>query len=137
MAWAISKRTSFLKKSKIFLEILFLKTKPITVRINYGPPNQNNFPQTLNENFAKLDILKKELYVRGDFNINLYHNQDHTGCKNNNLVSATASNDVKSYLQFCTMFGLTQIVKSPTRITFSSTSLIDHILAPTEFPRKV
>ena len=27
------------------------------------------------------------------------------------------------------MFGLTQIVKSPTRITFSSTSLIDHILA--------
>ena len=44
-------------------------------------------------------------------------------------MSATASNDVKSYLQFCTMFGLTQIVKSPTRITFSSTSLIDHILA--------
>ena len=59
----------------------------------------------------------------------MYQNQNHTGCKNNNLVSATASNDVKSYLQFCTMFGLTQIVKSPTRITFSSTSLIDHILA--------
>ena len=83
----------------------------------------------MNENFTKLDILKKELYVPGDFNINLYYNQDDTGCKNNNLVSATASNDVKSYLQFCTMFGLTQIVKSPTRITFSSTSLIDHILA--------
>ena len=59
----------------------------------------------------------------------MYQNQNHTGCKNNNLVSATASNDVKSYLQFCTMFGLTQIVKSPTRITCSSTSLIDHILA--------
>ena len=44
-------------------------------------------------------------------------------------MSATASNDVKSYLQFCTMFGLTQIVKSPTRITCSSTSLIDHALA--------
>ena len=26
-------------------------------------------------------------------------------------------------------FGLTQIIKSPTRITCSSTSLIDHILA--------
>ena len=59
----------------------------------------------------------------------MYQNQNHTGCKNNNLVSATASNDVKSYLQFCTMFGLTQIIKSPTRITCSSTSLIDHILA--------
>ena len=112
MVWAISKRTSFLKKSKIFFEILFPKTKPITVRIIYLPPNQNNFLQTLNENFVKLNILKKELYVLGDFNINLYHNQDHTACKNNNLVSATASNGVKSYLQFCAMFGLTQIVKS-------------------------
>ena len=27
------------------------------------------------------------------------------------------------------MFGLTQIIKSPTHITCSSTSLIDHILA--------
>ena len=59
----------------------------------------------------------------------MYQNQNHTGCKNNTLVSATASNDVKNYLQFCTMFGFTQIIKSPTRITCSSTSLIDHILA--------
>ena len=41
----------------------------------------------------------------------------------------TASNDVKSYVQFYTMFGLTQIIKPPTRITCSSTSLIDHIIA--------
>ena len=59
----------------------------------------------------------------------MYQNQNHTGCKNNNLVSATASNDFKSYLQFCAMFGLTQIIKSPIRITCSSTSLINHILA--------
>ena len=114
---------------KHIFEILLLKTKPITVRIIYRPPNQNNFLQTLNENFAKLDTLKKELYTLVDFNINLFQNQYHTGCKNNNIVSATASNDVKSYLQFCTMFGLTQIVKSPTRITCSSTSLIDLTLA--------
>ena len=43
-------------------------------------------------------------------------------------MSKTVSNDVKNYLKFCTMFGLTQIIKSPTRITCSSTSLIDHIL---------
>ena len=76
-----------------------------------------------------LDTLKKELYVHGDFNINLYQDQNHTGCKSNTLVSATVSNDVKNYLQFCTMFGLTQIIKSPIRITCSSTSLINHILA--------
>ena len=43
-------------------------------------------------------------------------------------MSATASNDVKNYLQFCTMFGLTQLIKLSTRITCSSTSLINHIL---------
>ena len=63
----------------IFFEILLPKTKPITVGTICRPPNQNNFLQTLNENFAKLDTLKKELYILGDFNINLY--QNHTGCK--------------------------------------------------------
>ena len=50
--------------------------------------------------------------------------------KQQSSVSESHSNDVKnkSYLQFCTMFGLTQIIKSPTSITCSST-LIDHILA--------
>ena len=55
-------------------------------------------------------------------------NQNHAGCKNNTLVSATVSHDVKNYLQISTMFGLIKI-KSPTQITCSSTSLIDHILA--------
>ena len=59
----------------------------------------------------------------------MYQNQNHAGCKNNTLVSAVASNDVKNFLQFCSMFGSTQITKSPTRIICSSTSLIDHILA--------
>ena len=113
----------------IFFDILLPKTKPITVRTIYQPPNQNNLLETLNEHFAKLDTLKKELYILGDFNINLYQNQNHTGCKNINLVTATASTDVKSYLQLCTIFGLKQIIKSPTQITCSSTLLIDPILA--------
>ena len=59
----------------IFFDILLPKTKPITVRTIYQPPNQNNLLETLNEHFAKLDTLKKELYILGDFNINLYQNQ--------------------------------------------------------------
>ena len=39
------------------------------------------------------------------------------------------SDDVKNYPQFCTMFGLTQIIKSSTGITCRSTSLIDLILS--------
>ena len=135
VACYVSNKLSYIKKDffpeeieNIFFEILLPKTKPITVGIIYRPPNQNNLLQTLNENFAKLDTLKKELYILGDFNINLYQNQNHIGCKNNNLVSAAASNDVRSYIQFCTMFGSTQIIKYPTRITCSSTSSIDHML---------
>ena len=65
--------------------------------------------------------------------------QNYAECKSNTLVPATVSNDVKNYLQFCTMFGLTQIIKSPTRITCSSTSLIDYILGslPERIPRTV
>ena len=126
------------KIENIFFENLLPKTKPISVRIIYRPPNQNNLLQTLNENFAKLDTLKKELYILSDFNKKLYQHQNHTGCKNNTLVSKAVSNDVKNYLQFCTMFGLSQIIKSPTRVTCSSTSLIDNILAslPDRIPQE-
>ena len=113
----------------ILFEILLPKTKPMTVGIIYRPPNQNTFLQTLNGNFAKLDTLKKESYILGHFSINMCQNQDHTGGKSNSLVSVTVSNDVNTCLQFSTKFGLTQIIKSPTLITCSSTSLIDHILA--------
>ena len=60
----------------IFFEILLPQTKHITVEIIYLPPNQSNFLQTLDENFVKIDTLKKELYILSDFNINLYQNQN-------------------------------------------------------------
>ena len=96
----IEKDFFFEEIGKIFFGILLAKTKPITVGIIYRPPKQSNCLQTLNENFAKFDILKKELYILGDFNINLYQNQNHTGCKNNTLVLATVSNDVKIIFNF-------------------------------------
>ena len=105
------------------------KTKPITVGIVYRPPNQTNFIKILNENFAKLDATNKETYIPGDFNINLYHNGKYIICKNNTLISRSVTNDARNYHQFCVMFGLKQIIKSPTRITCRNTSLIDHILA--------
>ena len=37
----------------IFFEMLLSKTKLIPVGISHRPPNQNNFLQTLNENFAQ------------------------------------------------------------------------------------
>ena len=105
------------------------KTELITVGVVYRPPNQTNFIKTLNENFAKLDTTNKETYILGDFNINLYHNGKYIICKNNTLISRSVTNDARNYHQFYTMFGLKQIIKSPTPITCRNTSLIDHILA--------
>ena len=42
---------------------------------------------------------------------------------------------VKNYFQFCSLYGLEQLIKSPTRVTCSTSSLIDHIL--TTFPERV
>ena len=88
----VRKDLSYIKKDffpeeieNMFFEILLPKTKPITDRIIYQPPKQSNFLHTLNENFAKLDILQKELYILVDFNVNLYQNQNHTGCKATSL----------------------------------------------------
>ena len=82
-----------------------------------------------------LILSKKELDSLGDFNISLHKNQNHAGCKSNILVSEKVSNDVKNFLQFCTMLELTQIIKSLTRITCSSTSLFGHIL--TSVPERI
>ena len=70
----------------IFFEIFLPKTNPITVGIIYQPPNQSDFLQTLNENFAKLDPLK-ELDILGDFNTNVYQNRNPEGCKSNTHMS--------------------------------------------------
>ena len=58
----------------IFFEILLLKTTPITVEIMYRPPSQTNFLEILNMTLEKIDIDKKEIYILGDFNVNMYHN---------------------------------------------------------------
>ena len=38
----------------------------------YSPPSQNDFLEILNMTFEKVDIEKKEIYILGDFNINMY-----------------------------------------------------------------
>ena len=45
------------------------------------------------------------------------------------------SPEVKNYFQFCSLYGLEQLIKSPTRVTYSTSSLIDHILKT--FPERV
>ena len=54
----------------IFTDLLFPKTKPISVGIIYKPPSQTQFLQKMIAEFETLDF-NNEIYVLGDFNINL------------------------------------------------------------------
>ena len=122
----------------IFFEILLPKTSPITVSIMYRPPSQTNFLEILNMTFEKVDVDKKEIYILGDFNINMYHNNRYIVRDGNTISSKFLSHDIKNYHQFCTMHGLKQLIQSPTRVTCSTSTLIDHILtsAPSRVSQK-
>ena len=103
------------KIENIFVEILLPKIKPPIVRIIYRPPNQSNFLEIINENFKKLDTDTKESYILGHFNKNNQNNK--YILRDDNTISLKfLSTDIKNYHQFCTMFGLKQLIKSPTRV---------------------
>ena len=92
----------------IFFEILLLKTSPITVEIMCRPPCQTNFLEILNMTFETVDVNKKEIYILGDFNINICHNNRYIALDDNTISSKFLSHDIKNYHQFCTMHGLKQ-----------------------------
>ena len=73
----------------------------------------------------KINSVDDEIYILGDFNINLFLNF----LEKNILNSKSIPNDVKSYHEFCTFFGLKQLIKVPTKTTTSSSKIIDHTLA--------
>ena len=51
------------------------------------------------------------------------------------MNTQSMSPEVKNYFQFCSLYGLEQLIKSPTRTICSTSSLTDHIL--TTFPERV
>ena len=51
------------------------------------------------------------------------------------LQGQSIPSDIKKYYEFCTMFGLKQLIEVPTRVTCSSSTIIDHMLG--SFPNRV
>ena len=109
-------------------ETILPKITPIIVGIMYRPTKQTNFLETLNMTFEKVDIYKKGVYILNGFNINTHHNNRYIFRDDNTISSKFLSHDVKNYHQFCTMHGLKQLIQSPTRVTCSTSTLIDYIL---------
>ena len=65
----------------------------------------------------------------------MYQNNKHIVRDDNTISSKFLSSDIKNYHQFCTVHGLKQLIKSPTCVTCSTSTQIDHILAI--FPSRV
>ena len=62
------------KIENIIFGILLQKSKPITLGIFYRPPNQANFIELIVESISLLNLKDNEIYLVGDFNINLLQN---------------------------------------------------------------
>ena len=117
----------------IFIDLLFPKTKPISVGIIYKPPSQSQFLQQIITEFEALD-LDNEIYVLGDFNINLLFRDKYVLNKSNEIkkLDKNLLPEIKRYKEFCSMYGLSQLIDCPTRITSNTSTLIDHILTNTQ-----
>ena len=112
----------------IGLDILLPKTKPIFVGIIYRPPNNINFLECFNKALDDINLYN-EIFLLGDFNINLLHNGKYILKENQAIQNRIPSTSLVShYKLFCQIYSLEQIIKHETRTTCSSSTLIDHIL---------
>ena len=69
----------------------------------------------------------------GDININtlIDDNRSIFEIRKNTPLSNSLPSLCKQYIEFCSSFSLKQLISSPTRITCSSSTIIDHILTNT------
>ena len=112
----------------IFFEILLPKTKAIFVGIIYRPPTSVNFLECFNKHLDDIN-LDNEIFLLGDFNINLLHNGKYILKENQAMQNRIPSTSlVSQYKLFCQRYSLEQIIKDATRTTCSSSIPIDHIL---------
>ena len=81
----------------------------------YRPPDQTNFLYHFESVLGNIRS-DAEMIMLGDFNINFKD-------KNNGLL--------KKYAEVLNMFGLKQLINSPTRVTRKSSTIIDHVLCNT------
>ena len=132
-------RVNFSKEiENVFVDILLPKTKPILVGILYNP-FQTDFLHNLSTAISNTDNFdNQEVYLLGDFNINLWHKEKYIFHNSKTLsqqeihqISRTNAYDIIKYQEFCSLHGLKQLISTPTRITENKSSLLDHILTNT------
>ncbi|VDI61719.1 Hypothetical predicted protein [Mytilus galloprovincialis] len=95
----------------IWLQINFPSTKPILLCSVYRPPDMKvDWIDAFELEISKASSLDLEIIIMGDINIDYAQ-----GCSNNKW----------SHMIQC--HGLTQLIDNPTRVTYKSKKIIDHI----------
>ena len=119
---------------KSFLELLCIEIKPVLaapflVMAWYRPPNATaDTFDYLEESLQFLDREDKEIILLGDTNCDISAIYSKTGHVTLNDIPAHSS----QLLEIYNLFGLHQLIKSPSRETLTSTTLIDHIATTNE-----
>ena len=95
--------------------MLLPRSKPIVVGVLYRPPKNNTFVEKLSnslENIRKDD----EIIILGDMNICLLRKSPFS----------------KKYIDLLNLYGLSQLIDEPTRVTPTCSSLLDHVICSKE-----
>ena len=97
----------------IWLEIKFPRNKPLLLNFRYRPPNSGqNWIDVYENQLIKAENNNINFILLCDFNINF---------------SLSSTYDISKWYKLIQDFRLHQHIKTPTRITKNSESIIDHI----------
>lgn len=96
------------------IELIFEKSKNVVVSCIYRQPGTpiDVCIDTLNAFFSPI-CKRKNIYICGDFNINLLNSETHKG--------------TRDFIDFLYSLGVYPLINKPTRIAFGSATLIDNI----------
>ena len=113
----------------IVFDILLPKSKLITKGIFCRPPNKTNSMKLIVKSFSLLNLKDNEIYLLGDFNINLLQNGNYIlNRKGLAACQGPVHTLINKYQEFCQIFSLKQLITCPIRVTYNGSSVIDHIL---------
>ena len=94
----------------LWLEVKPQKQKPFLLAYTYRPQSTQGWTVDFEQVLEKLYTENMEIILIGDININLLDN----------------NGSVQNWLQIIDSVNLTQLVETPTRVTATSSTLIDH-----------
>ena len=104
-------------------------SKPITIGVLCRTPKQGELMNLMVEKVSNLNLKDNEIYLLGDFNINLFQNGKYIlNGKRSTTSQGSVHTMINRYKEFCQIHSLKQLITCPTRVTCNTSTLIDHIL---------